>query len=142
MQVNVQSNIWLAQMTMPGMIERGYGRFISVASVVGLFGDAVTGTYGLTKAADMQLVRNLAMEFAAKGVTANCIAPGTFKTEMARSQWEDEAMVEWYRGRNPSQRFGEVEEIAGLAVLLASPSGGYINGQTIAVDGGHTISFR
>ena len=142
MQVNVQSSIWLAQMTVPGMLERGYGRFIVVASVVGLLGDPVTGTYGLTKAADMQLVRNLANEFASKGVTANCIAPGTFKTEMARSQWEDEAMVSWYRGRNPSQRFGEVDELAGLAVLLASPSGGYINGQTIAVDGGHTISFR
>jgi len=142
MQVNVQSSIWLAQMTVPGMLERGYGRFIVVASIVGLLGDPVTGTYGLTKAADMQLVRNLANEFASKGLTANCIAPGTFKTEMARSQWEDPAMVEWYRTRNPSQRFGEVEEIAGLAVLLASPSGGYINGQTIAADGGHTISFR
>ncbi|MFP3408612.1 SDR family oxidoreductase, partial [Pseudomonas sp. SIMBA_065] len=83
----------------------------------------MTGTYGLTKAADMQLVRNMANEFASKGVTANCIAPGTFKTEMARSQWEDDAMVQWYRGRNPSQRFGEVEELAGLAVLLAAPSG-------------------
>ncbi|SEI51697.1 SDR family NAD(P)-dependent oxidoreductase [Pseudomonas sp. NFACC07-1] len=142
MQVNVQSSIWLAQMTVPGMVERGYGRFIVVASIVGLLGDSMTGTYGLTKAADMQLVRNLANEFASKGVTANCIAPGTFKTEMARSQWEDPAMVEWYRARNPSQRFGEVEEIAGLAVMLASPSGGYINGQTIAADGGHTISFR
>ncbi|MBK5012138.1 glucose 1-dehydrogenase [Pseudomonas sp. S60] len=142
MQVNVQSSIWLAQMTVPGMLERGYGRFIVVASIVGLLGDRMTGTYGLTKAADMQLVRNLANEFACKGVTANCIAPGTFKTEMARSQWEDPAMVEWYRGRNPSQRFGEVDELAGLAVLLASPSGGYINGQTIAVDGGHTVSFR
>jgi NAD(P)-dependent dehydrogenase (short-subunit alcohol dehydrogenase family) len=142
MQVNVQSSIWLAQMTVPGMIDRGYGRFIMVASIVGLLGDPVTGTYGLTKAADMQFVRNMAMEFASKGITANCIAPGTFKTEMARSQWEDPAMVAWYSGRNPSQRFGEVEEIAGLAVLLASPSGGYLNGQTIAVDGGHTISFR
>ena len=142
MQVNVQSSIWLAQMTVPGMLERGYGRFIAVASIVGLLGDPVTGTYGLTKAADMQFVRNLANEFASRGITANCIAPGTFKTEMARSQWEDEAMIKWYQGRNPSQRFGEVEEIAGLAVLLASPSGGYINGQTIAVDGGHTISFR
>jgi dehydrogenase/reductase SDR family member 4 len=142
MQVNVQSSIWLAQMTLPGMIEREYGRFIVVASVVGLLGDPVTGTYGLTKAADMQFVRNLAMEFAAKGVCANCIAPGTFKTEMARSQWEDPKLVEWYRQRNPSQRFGEVDEIAGLAVLLASRAGGYINGQTIAVDGGHTISFR
>jgi NAD(P)-dependent dehydrogenase (short-subunit alcohol dehydrogenase family) len=142
MQVNVQSSIWLAQMTVPGMIERGYGRFILVASIVGLLGDAVTGTYGLTKAADMQFVRNMANEFASRGITANCIAPGTFKTEMARSQWEDEALVKWYQGRNPSRRFGEVEEIAGLAVLLASPSGGYINGQTIAVDGGHTISFH
>ena len=61
---------------------------------------------------------------------------------MARSQWEDEKLVAWYRERNPSRRFGEVEEIAALAVLLAPPSGGYINGQTIAVDGGHTVSFR
>ena len=142
MQVNVQSSIWLAQMTVPGMLERGYGRFIVVASVVGLLGDSVTGTYGLTKAAEMQFVRNMANEFASRGVTANCIAPGTFKTEMARSQWENEELVKWYRGRNPSKRFGEVDEIAGLAVLLASPSGGYINGQTIAVDGGHTVSFR
>lgn len=51
-------------------------------------------------------------------------------------------MVEWYNGRNPSKRFGEADEIAGLAVMLASPSGGYINGQTIAADGGHTVSFR
>jgi dehydrogenase/reductase SDR family protein 4 len=142
MQVNVQSSVWLAQMTVPGMLERGYGRFILVASVVGLLGDPVTGTYGLTKAADMQFVRNMACEFGARGITANCIAPGTFKTEMARSQWEDPELVRWYQGRNPSQRFGEVEEIAGLAVLLASPSGGYINGQTIAADGGHSISFR
>ncbi|WP_323146591.1 glucose 1-dehydrogenase [Pseudomonas marginalis] len=142
MQVNVQSSIWLTQMTLPAMLERGYGRFIVVASVVGLLGDPVSGTYGLTKAADMQLVRNMANEFASRGVTANCIAPGTFKTEMARSQWEDPAMVEWYNGRNPSKRFGEADEIAGLAVMLASPSGGYINGQTIAVDGGHTVSFR
>lgn len=142
MQVNVQSSIWLAQMTVPGMLERGYGRFIVVASVVGLLGDSVTGTYGLTKAAEMQFVRNMANEFASRGVTANCIAPGTFKTEMARSQWENEELVKWYCGRNPSKRFGEVDEIAGLAVLLASPSGGYINGQTIAVDGGHTVSFR
>jgi NAD(P)-dependent dehydrogenase (short-subunit alcohol dehydrogenase family) len=66
MQVNVQSSLWLAQMTVPGMVERGYGRFIAVASIVGLLGDPATGTYGLTKAADMQFVRNMAMEFASK----------------------------------------------------------------------------
>jgi dehydrogenase/reductase SDR family member 4 len=142
MQVNVQSSIWLAQLTVPGMLDRGYGRFIIVASIIGLLGDKLTGTYGLTKAADMQFVRNMANEFASRGITANCIATGTFKTEMARSQVEDAAMVKWYQDRNPSRRFGEVDEVAGLAVLLASPSGGYINGQTIAVDGGHTISFH
>ena len=61
---------------------------------------------------------------------------------MARSQWENPNLVAWYKERNPSKRFGEVDEIAGLALLLASPAGGYINGQTIAVDGGHSISFR
>ncbi len=142
MQVNVQSSLWLAQMTVPGMIERGHGRFIMVASIVGLLGDAHTGTYGLTKSADMQFVRNMAMEFASRGICANCIAPGTFKTEMARSQWEDPDLVAWYRQRNPSKRFGEVDEIAGVAVMLASKAGGYLNGQTLAVDGGHTISFR
>ena len=141
MQVNVQSSIWLAQMTVPGMAERGYGRFILVASIVGLMGDAVTGTYGLTKAADMQFVRNMACEFGAKGITANCIAPGTYKTEMARSQWDNPDIAGPYLARNPSKRFGEPAEIAGLAVMLASPSGGYINGQTIVADGGHTITF-
>jgi dehydrogenase/reductase SDR family protein 4 len=142
MQVNVQSSIWLAKMTVPDMLARGYGRFIVVASIVGLLGDPSTGTYGLTKAADMQFVRNMAMEFAAGGICANCIAPGTFKTDMARSQWEDPEQVAWYSRRNPSRRFGELDEISGLAVLLASRAGGYINGQTIPVDGGHTISFR
>ena len=141
MQVNVQSSVWLAQMTVPGMSERGYGRFLLVASIVGLMGDAVTGTYGLTKAADMQFVRNLACEFGSKGITANCIAPGTYKTEMARSQWENPGIAGPYLARNPSKRFGEPEEIAGLAVMLASRSGGYINGQTIVADGGHTVTF-
>ena len=139
---SVQAAGLAPQMTVPGMLERGYGRFIVVASIVGLLGDSAAGTYGLTKAADMQLVRNMAMEFASKGICANCIAPGTFKTEMARSQWEDPQLAAWYMQRNPSQRFGDVDEIAGLAVMLASRAGGYINGQTIAVDGGHTISFR
>jgi len=141
-QSNLQSSLWLAQLTLPGMAERGYGRLIVVASIVGVLGDSVTGTYGLTKAADMQLVRNIAMEFAGRGVCANCIAPGTFKTEMARTFWDVPEMVEWNNRRNPSRRFGELHEIAGVALMLASPAGGYINGQTLAVDGGHTISYR
>ena len=64
----------------------------------------MTGTYGLTKAADMQFVRNMAMEFASKGVCANCIAPGTFKTEMARSQWDDPAMAAWFEPNRRCRR--------------------------------------
>jgi dehydrogenase/reductase SDR family protein 4 len=141
-QSNLQSSVWLAQLTLRAMAARGYGRFIVVASLVGILGDPETGTYGLTKAGDMQLVRNIAMEFAAKGVCANCIAPGTFKTEMARTYWDVPEMIEWNERRNPSRRFGELDEIAGLAVMLASRAGGYINGQTIPVDGGHSISYR
>ena len=141
-QANVQSGITLAQLTLPGMAGRGYGRFLIVASIVGLLADAETGTYGLTKAADMQMARNIALEFGAKGVTANCIAPGTIRTEMARSQWDNEQTAAAYTRRNPTGRFGEADEVAGLAVMLASRAGGYINGQTIVVDGGHSISFR
>lgn len=84
----------------------------------------------------------MALEFGSRGVCSNCIAPGTFRTEMARSQWDNAEVSTEYLRRNPSSRFGEPEEIAGLAALLASAAGGYINGQTIAVDGGHTVSFR
>ena len=142
LRANVQSTVWLSQMTVPKMAERGWGRFIAVSSLSGMFGDSSTQAYGISKAATIQLVRGLAAEFASRGVSANTIVPGTYATDMARPILEN---VEWMRIHNqrcPSRRVGQPEEIAGLAVLLASPAASFINGQAICADGGYSISYE
>jgi NAD(P)-dependent dehydrogenase (short-subunit alcohol dehydrogenase family) len=141
-RANVQSAIWLSQMTVPQMAERGWGRFIVVSSLSGMFGDPHTQTYGLTKAALLQLVRGLAAEFASRGVSSNAIVPGTYRTDMAKPVLENKEWMRIHDQRNPSRRLGEPEEIAGLAVLLASPAASFINGQSICADGGYSISYE
>jgi NAD(P)-dependent dehydrogenase (short-subunit alcohol dehydrogenase family) len=123
-------------MVMPGMAERGGGTVIVVSSIGGFRGSPVIGTYGISKAADMQLVRNLAVEWGPRNVRANCIAPGLVRTDFARALWEN---PETYRKRTrdtPLQRIGEPDEIAGAAVFLASAAGSFMTGQTIVIDGG------
>ena len=141
-RANVQSAVWLSQMTVPQMAERGWGRFIVVASLSAMFGDSSTQTYGMTKAALIQLVRGLAAEFASRGVSANAIVPGTYATDMARPVLENAEWMRIHNQRCPSRRVGQPEEIAGLAVLLASPAASYINGQAICADGGYSISYE
>ena len=136
---NVLSNHWLIQLVLPGMIERNDGAIIVVSSIGGLRGSAELGVYAISKAADMQLVRNLAVEVGRHNVRANAIAPGLIKTDMARALWENPANIERYNTQHPMRRIGEPVEIAGAAVFLASQAGSYVNGQTIVVDGGSTI---
>jgi NAD(P)-dependent dehydrogenase (short-subunit alcohol dehydrogenase family) len=136
---NVLSNHWLIQLVLPGMIERNDGAIIVVSSIGGLRGSAELGVYAISKAADMQLVRNLAVEVGRHNVRANAIAPGLIKTDMARALWENPANIERYNTQHPMRRIGEPVEIAGAAVFLASKAGSYVNGQTIVVDGGSTI---
>lgn len=141
MQVNVQSSIWLVQKALPGMLEAGDGRIILISSLSGLTGSKKFGMYGLSKAADLQLARNLAVEYGRQGVRANAIAPDVHKTEMARSLWDNPDVAADYLKRNPSGRFGEPEEVAGSVVWLASKAGGNVNGQTIVIDGGYSIQY-
>lgn len=141
MQANVQSSIWLAQRALPGMIERADGRIILISSLSGLTGSARYGLYALSKAADLQLARNLAVEYGRRGIRANAIAPDVHRTEMAKSLWGDPQLAEGYLKRNPSGRFGEPEEVAGTVVWLASRAGGNVNGQTIVVDGGYSLNY-
>ena len=136
---NVLSNHWLIQLVLPGMIERNDGAIIVVSSIGGLRGSAELGVDAISKAADMQLVRNLAVEVGRHNVRANAIAPGLIKTDMARALWENPANIERYNTSHPMRRIGEPVEIAGAAVFLASRAGSYVNGQTIVVDGGSTI---
>jgi NAD(P)-dependent dehydrogenase (short-subunit alcohol dehydrogenase family) len=136
MATNIKSNLWLANMVMPGMAERGGGAVIVISSIGGFRGSPVIGAYGISKAADMQLVRNLAVEWGPRNVRANCIAPGLVRTDFARALWEN---PETYRKRTrdtPLQRIGEPDEIAGAAVFLASAAGSFMTGQTIVIDGG------
>jgi len=136
MNSNVRSNFWLCNMVAPGMAERGDGSIIIVSSIGGFQGSDVIGVYCISKAADMQLARNLAVEWGRKNVRANCIAPGLIRTDFARALWEDPKILEQSVANTALRRIGEPDEIAGAAVFLASPAGRYTTGQTFVVDGG------
>jgi len=137
---NIRSNHWLCQMTIPGMAERGEGVVIIVSSIGGLKGSERLGAYGISKAADMQMARNLAVEWGSRNVRVNCIAPGLVRTDFARALWDNPEIYEKTVRAYPLRRIGEPGEIAGAAVFLASAAGSFITGQTIVVDGGATIA--
>jgi NAD(P)-dependent dehydrogenase (short-subunit alcohol dehydrogenase family) len=136
---NVLSNHWLINLVAPEMMERRDGAIIIVSSVGGLIGSGVIGAYNISKAADFQLVRNLAVEFGAKNVRLNAIAPGVIRTDFARALWADPQAEAALRHAVPLDRIGEPADIAGAAVFLASHAGAYVTGQSIVVDGGMTI---
>ena len=136
---NVKSVLWLAGMTLAGMAARGGGSFIVVGSIGGILANTVIGAYGISKAADHHLVRNLAAEWGPKNVRVNAIAPGLIKTEFARALWEDEARRKARIEATPLRRLGEPHDIGGIAVFLASPAGAFVTGQCIVADGGVTI---
>ncbi|MBL0085512.1 MAG: SDR family oxidoreductase [Ideonella sp.] len=136
---NIVANHWLISMAAPQMIERRDGSIIIVSSIGGLRGSPVIGAYGISKAADMQLARNLAVEFGPHNVRVNCIAPGLIRTDFAKALWEDEAMLAQRTRTTPLRRIGEPDEIAGAAVFLASQAGSFVTGQSLVIDGGVTI---
>jgi NAD(P)-dependent dehydrogenase (short-subunit alcohol dehydrogenase family) len=136
---NIVANHWMISFVAPGMIERKSGSIIIVSSIGGLRGSPIIGTYCISKAADMQLARNLAVEYGPHNVRVNCIAPGLIKTDFARALWEDEKALKQRTATTPLRRIGEPDEIAGAAVFLASAAGSFVTGQNIVIDGGVTI---
>jgi NAD(P)-dependent dehydrogenase (short-subunit alcohol dehydrogenase family) len=136
---NILSNHWLINFVAPQMMARKDGAIIIVSSIGGLRGTPVIGAYGISKAADMQLARNLAHEFGPHNIRVNCIAPGLIKTDFAKALWEDAEMLKKRTATTPLRRIGEPDEIAGAAVFLASQAGTFITGQSIVIDGGVTI---
>ncbi len=131
----------LSQALLPGMIATGFGRIINIASIAALFGSGVYHSYTLSKAIALQYIRNIAVEHGAKNIRANSIAPGLTRTDMARGLLDDPVALARELSRSTVGRVGEPDEIAGAAVFLASEAGAYVNGQTIAVDGGMTIRY-
>jgi NAD(P)-dependent dehydrogenase (short-subunit alcohol dehydrogenase family) len=140
MASNVKSNHWLAHMVLPQMVARRDGSIIIVSSIGGLRGSAVLGAYGLSKAADFQLARNLAVEYGQHNIRINCIAPGLVKTDFAKALWDDPEILKRSTAHAPLRRIGEPDEIAGAAVFLASPAGAFMTGQQMVIDGGTTIA--
>jgi NAD(P)-dependent dehydrogenase (short-subunit alcohol dehydrogenase family) len=136
---NLHSNVWLCNMTLPAMAARKDGAVIIVSSVGGFIGSAHLGAYCISKAADMQLARNLAVEWGAHNIRVNCIAPGIIRTHFSRALWEEPTRAAHFARMNPLKRLGEPEDVAGVAVLLAARAGRYISGQTLVVDGGGLI---
>jgi NAD(P)-dependent dehydrogenase (short-subunit alcohol dehydrogenase family) len=140
LQNNIISNNWLIQMCAPDMLAAKDGAVIIVSSIGGLRGTPVIGAYNISKAADFQLARNLAVEFGPHNVRVNCIAPGLIRTDFARALWENPQILKTALQGTPMGRIGEPEELAGAAVFLASRAGSYVNGQMIVVDGGATVT--
>jgi len=133
---NVVANHWLVQKVVPDMIAARDGAIILVSSIAGLRGSATLGAYGISKAADMQLVRNLAVELGQHNIRINGIAPGVIRTEFSRALWEDPEVARHVLQDCPLRRFGAPDDVAGLAVCLAGPAGRFVTGQTWVVDGG------
>ncbi len=139
MDTNVKSNLWLCNMVIPQMAERKDGAVIIISSIGGLKGNDKLGAYGLSKAADMQLARNLAVEWGHANIRVNCIAPGLVRTDFARALWEDPKANARAIASYPIGRLGEPEDIAGAALFLGTKAGSFVTGQTLVVDGGTTI---
>ena len=137
---NVLASHWLMQMVAPGMIERADGSIIVVSSIGGLKGSPAIGAYNISKAADFQLARNLAVEYGPHNVRVNCIAPGLIKTDFAKALWDNPDILKVSTSNAPLRRIGIPDEIAGMAVLLAGKAGGFATGQCFVIDGGATIA--
>ncbi|HBA36119.1 MAG TPA: short-chain dehydrogenase, partial [Gammaproteobacteria bacterium] len=139
MSNNIKSNHWLCSMVLPEMQARKEGVIIIISSIGGLMGHTTLGAYGLSKAADMALARNIAVEYGPDNIRANAIAPGLIKTDFARALWDNPEYLKKTMTGCPLRRIGEPNEIAGAAVFLASDAGRYMTGQTLVIDGGVVV---
>ena len=136
---NIVAQHWLVTMVAPEMRARKSGSIILVSSIGGLRGSPILGVYAITKAADIQMAKNLAREFGADNVRVNAIAPGLVRTDFAKALWENPENLKASTANACLGRIGEPHEIAGAAVFLASGASSFMTGQTIVLDGGVVV---
>ncbi len=139
MHTNIQAQLWLTQMIVPDMKTARDGVVVFVSSIGGLRGSDVIGAYNISKAADIQLAKNLAVELGPDNIRVNTIAPGLVKTDFARALWENPEFADPRIAATPLRHLGDPEDIAGAAVFLASDAGRWMTGQTLVIDGGATV---
>lgn len=139
MEVNVTGTFRVSQSVARGMVARGYGRIINIASISGMRAGVGRTAYGTSKAAILGLTRQFALELGAQGVTTNAVAPGVIETPMTQKAYTEET---WSRVLEmvPTRRRGTPEDIAEAIAYLASPAASYVNGEVLTVDGGYMAS--
>ena len=138
-RVNIRSNMRLARRVVPGMRARRDGAIVVISSIAAFKGSDNLGIYALTKAADAQLVRNLAVAYGPDNIRANGVAPALVRTDFARALWEDEARAAKVARSYALGRLGEPDDIAGAVVFLCAPAGAWMTGQTLIIDGGWSV---
>ena len=136
---NLSAPFELARLLAPPMMSKGWGRIINVSSVVASFASDGDATYIAAKGGLESLTRALAVEYGKGGVTVNAISPGFFLTDPNLHRADDASLNKWLANRTILGRWAEPEELAGVAVFLASNSSSYVTGQTIQVDGGMSV---
>lgn len=140
MAINLRSQVVLANLALPHIAKGENGSVILISSLSALRGNGAINAYALAKAGVSQLARNLAVEWGPRGVRANAIAPGFIATDLAKPLLEDPGFMARRMQMTPLRRPGTVEEVAGVAVFLASKAGGFVTGQTLVVDGGTLVT--
>jgi NAD(P)-dependent dehydrogenase (short-subunit alcohol dehydrogenase family) len=138
-EINLKSAFRLIQAIAPGMCERGWGSIVNIASISGIRPQYHGMLYSMTKAALIMMTQSYALELGSRGVRVNAIAPGMIQTVLSEYYWKDETKRKRILEDQPVQHLGQPEEIAGMAVLLASDRGSYITGQTMIMDGGRLL---
>nr|MCH9672951.1 glucose 1-dehydrogenase [Gammaproteobacteria bacterium] len=125
LETNIGSTFWLSHMVLPHMVERKEGSIIIIASIAGLKGSKDLGAYAISKVAEHQIARNLAVEYGEHNIRINAIAPGLIKTDFAKALWTDPERLDRVSSMLPMRRIGDPDEIAGCALFLASPASSY-----------------
>jgi gluconate 5-dehydrogenase len=141
MRTNVDGPFAVGQAVARCMVPRGRGRIINICSVMSEVGRPGTSAYTTSKGALKMLTKAMAVDLAPHGITVNAIAPGYFKTELTAPLVADEKFNQWVIGRTPQRRWGDVSELAPVAVFLASDAASYVNGHLLLVDGAMTASL-
>jgi gluconate 5-dehydrogenase len=135
---NLSSVFYVSRAVLPGMIERGSGKIVNIASVQSMLARQTIAPYSASKGGVAQLSRGMAADLARHNVQVNTLSPGYFATEMNRALVDDPAFTAWVEQRTPAGRWGNVEELSGTLVYLASRASDFVSGQNIFVDGGMT----
>ena len=137
-RANLDSVFFMSRAVARHMIGRGRGKIINIGSVQSTLGRQTIAPYAATKGAVALLTRGMCADWARHGIQANALSPGYFRTELNQALVDDAAFSEWLCRRTPSGRWGEVHELGGAAVFLASAASDFVNGQMLTVDGGLT----